>query len=212
MAFKTFAPGVLTASDMNTFLMNQAVITCTSSTRPSSPVEGMTIYETDTDRYLSYTGTAWRVIIDTYNDYTPIVSGSFTLGNGEVVGRYFRVGSMVHVRGALTVGSTTTVSSTAGTSLEIGYPVGLTPKTGPSTSNRNSRIGQAGLVIVRDDSATGLFTGFVIPSPNRMLFSLFNAESTNGGLKSRDVNQDGFFFTWDVNDNIIWSLIYETDQ
>jgi hypothetical protein len=29
MAFKTFAPGVLTSSDVNTFLMRQAVITCT---------------------------------------------------------------------------------------------------------------------------------------------------------------------------------------
>jgi hypothetical protein len=60
MAFKTFAPGVLTSSDVNTFLMRQAVIVCTSSTRPASPNEGMTIYETDTDRHAFYTGTAWR--------------------------------------------------------------------------------------------------------------------------------------------------------
>lgn len=31
----------------------------TSATRPASPVEGTTIYETDTNRYAYYTGTAW---------------------------------------------------------------------------------------------------------------------------------------------------------
>ena len=32
---------------------------CTSSTRPAAPFEGQTIYETDTDRLLSYDGSAW---------------------------------------------------------------------------------------------------------------------------------------------------------
>lgn len=56
MAFKTFTAGaVLTASDVNTYLAKQAVIVCTSTTRPSSPPEGMVIYETDTDKMLTYT-------------------------------------------------------------------------------------------------------------------------------------------------------------
>ena len=62
MAFKTFTAGaVLTASDVNTYLAKQAVIVCTSSTRPASPPEGMTIYETDTDKMLTYvsSGTGW---------------------------------------------------------------------------------------------------------------------------------------------------------
>jgi hypothetical protein len=59
MAFKTFAPGVLTSSDVNTFLMRQSVITCTAATRPASPNEGMLIYETDTDLFKVYSGTAW---------------------------------------------------------------------------------------------------------------------------------------------------------
>lgn len=63
MAFKTFVDGVaLPASDLNTYLMKQAVIVCTSGTRPASPIEGMQIYETDTDRQLVYTTatTTWR--------------------------------------------------------------------------------------------------------------------------------------------------------
>lgn len=63
MAYKTFVDGVdLPASDLQTYLMNQSVIVCTSSTRPSSPNEGMVIYETDTDSLKVYTTatTGWR--------------------------------------------------------------------------------------------------------------------------------------------------------
>lgn len=60
MAFKTFAPGnSLAAADVDTYLMNQANIACTSSTRPASPQAGMVIYETDTDSFRYYTGSAW---------------------------------------------------------------------------------------------------------------------------------------------------------
>lgn len=60
MPFKTFVAGsAATASDVQTYLMNQAVIVCTSGTRPSAPIEGMIIYETDTDRLGAYNGTTW---------------------------------------------------------------------------------------------------------------------------------------------------------
>ena len=56
MAFKTFTDGVpLPEGDLNDYLMRQCVITTTSGARPSSPTEGMTIYETDTDKLLVYT-------------------------------------------------------------------------------------------------------------------------------------------------------------
>lgn len=63
MAFKTFIDGnVLTETDLNDYLMRQSVIACTSGSRPSSPVEGMTIYETDTDLLLTYSGSAWVIM------------------------------------------------------------------------------------------------------------------------------------------------------
>lgn len=40
------------------YLGNSTII-CTSSTRPASPFEGQTIYETDTDKFLVYNGSAW---------------------------------------------------------------------------------------------------------------------------------------------------------
>lgn len=61
MTLSTFTAGqVLTATALNN-VHKQCVITCTSTTRPSSPPEGMTIYETDTDKMLVYTSatTGW---------------------------------------------------------------------------------------------------------------------------------------------------------
>jgi hypothetical protein len=56
MAFKTFADGdALPAADLNTYLMGQALVKATSSTRPSSPGEGSAVYETDTDKLVVYT-------------------------------------------------------------------------------------------------------------------------------------------------------------
>lgn len=63
MAFKTFVAGaVLTAAEVNDYLMKQVVIVCTSGTRPGSPVDGMTIYETDTNLIRTYNGSAWRLM------------------------------------------------------------------------------------------------------------------------------------------------------
>jgi len=59
MGIKTWTTEVLTASDVNTYLMKQAVITCTAGTRPSSPVNGMRIWQTDTLTEHVYDGVGW---------------------------------------------------------------------------------------------------------------------------------------------------------
>ena len=58
MAFKVFTSAVLTAADVNDYLAEQAVIVCTSSTRPTAQF-GLTIFETDTLLLLTYEGTGW---------------------------------------------------------------------------------------------------------------------------------------------------------
>lgn len=63
MAFKDFAVGeILTSSDVDTYLMRQVVIGCTSSTRPASPSQGMHIYETDTNKTMKYNGSLWEEV------------------------------------------------------------------------------------------------------------------------------------------------------
>ncbi len=43
----------------NDALMRQTIVKCTSGTRPSSPDEGMTVHETDTNMRRFYNGTKW---------------------------------------------------------------------------------------------------------------------------------------------------------
>lgn len=119
MPFKTFTPAVLTSADMNTYLMKQAVITCTSGTRPGSPTEGMTIYETDTDCYVTYDGSAWvHDLGGTWRTYTPTITG-LTIGNGSITGRYAVIGKTVTGTLFFTAGSTTTYSGIFSFSLPI---------------------------------------------------------------------------------------------
>lgn len=121
MPFKTFTPSVLTSADVNTYLAKQAVITCTSGTRPGSPTEGMTIYETDTDCYVTYDGSAWvHDLGGTWRTYTPNFSG-MTLGNGTTQAKYSVVGKTVNVTLTVFAGSTTTYVG-AGTAIAISLP------------------------------------------------------------------------------------------
>ena len=62
--YKTFTAGsVLTASDLNTYLMKQSVIQVDSSADyPSAPVVGMTVYDLNDDALYVYAGatSGWR--------------------------------------------------------------------------------------------------------------------------------------------------------
>jgi len=55
-----------------------------------------------------------------YQSYTPTYS-NFTLGNGTVVGQYYRVGNMVAGSFEITVGTTSAVSGTIGVSLPSNF-------------------------------------------------------------------------------------------
>ena len=89
MPFKTFANGnILTDGDLNDYLMEQAVISCTSGTRPASPNAGMMLYETDTDRYVRRNGanSAWEYWGGSRVLYTPTLGATTTpptLGSGS---------------------------------------------------------------------------------------------------------------------------------
>ena len=64
---KTFTAGeVLTASDVNGYLMEQSVMvfggTAARSSAIPTPSEGMTTYRTDTKQLEYYNGTAWTAV------------------------------------------------------------------------------------------------------------------------------------------------------
>lgn len=91
MPFRTWANGdVPQDTDWNDYLQEQVVIRCTSGTRPSSPNDGMLIYETDTKRYVCYeaTAAAWRVYGHSVaGAHTPVLTAATTnptLGSGSI--------------------------------------------------------------------------------------------------------------------------------
>ena len=57
--YQPSAGDVLTAANAIGYWSKQVVIQAASGTRPASPVEGMVIYETDTDALVIYNGAAW---------------------------------------------------------------------------------------------------------------------------------------------------------
>lgn len=127
MAYKTFTAGTLaTASDVNTYLMKQSVMVFADATARNAaltaPTEGMVCYLTSNDHITVYDGSAWRIIDIAWSDYTPTFS-NFTLGNGTVTGKYFRIGRFTHFIVQVTLGSTSSVSATGGiqASLPVAY-------------------------------------------------------------------------------------------
>jgi hypothetical protein len=84
--FKTFSAGeVLLASEVNTYLMQQAVMVFGSSavraTAIPSPSEGMLAYLTDTNAVEKYTGAGWEAIAA--GDITDVTAGTALTGGGS---------------------------------------------------------------------------------------------------------------------------------
>ena len=93
---------------------------CTSSTRPASPFEGQTIYETDTDKTLVWDGTTWIVTAHSgvWLTWSPTYT-NLTIGNGTVIARYEQVGKTVTFIFEFTLGSTSAVGSAPVISLPV---------------------------------------------------------------------------------------------
>jgi hypothetical protein len=115
---KTFTSGaVLTAADVNNYLMKQAVVTCTSGTRPASPTTGQPIFETDTNLIRVWNGSVWYCPASPdYTDFSGSVvfysnanSGTAISGGSVSVDscKYQKVNTRVHYFGHATINTTT---------------------------------------------------------------------------------------------------------
>lgn len=80
------------------------VFLCTSGTRPANPTEGFTVYETDTNVYSYWDGSAWVTVLDpaasrvyTAKGTTQVTNSSSTVGS-DITGLAFAVesGQMYH--------------------------------------------------------------------------------------------------------------------
>jgi hypothetical protein len=203
VAFRVFAAGeVLTAANVNDYLMEQVVIVCTSGTRPSSPGEGWTIYETDTDKILTYDGSGWVIGLE-YGAWTDY-SGSFTwaasgtqpaIGNGVITARYRRSGKLVYYSFRVAMGSTTT------------YGTGSYTFSLPVNSSARFFTGSAYL---RDASAAsnGHATGVCLIDGASSATTMTVASSNGGGTGT--VAGQTAPFTWANTDSLTVSIVYET--
>jgi hypothetical protein len=207
MAFKTFAPGVLTSSDVNTFLMRQAVIVATSSTRPASPNEGMTIYETDTDRYKSYSGSAWEDVLTTatWRTFTPGIRSfgagtDWALGNATTIGYYTKIGRLVIANLQITWGSTSTFGTK---SLLLENVAGLDPHASGFDSGRVT-IGTGQMY----DDSTGNGYPCLLSQATGSGVAL-SAFSTSLSWTTLELATSTVPFTWAAGDVIGAQLIYQ---
>lgn len=82
------ANGALTGLVDEREWLGNRVRRCTSTSRPTSPQAGDIIYETDTGRWMGYTGSAWVVIYPVTSDSgevaVPLATGFIPAGNNSV--------------------------------------------------------------------------------------------------------------------------------
>ena len=168
MAFKTFAPGVLTSSDVNTFLMKQAVITCTAATRPASPNEGMLIYETDTDTFGWYNGTSWFDLSALPIPINPQTGTTYTLVLADR-GKLITASNASPI--TLTIPTNTTAAFPIGTQIGViqtgAGQVTFAPASGVTLASYNSAlkiVGNGGLAVcIKTATNTWQLSGALVP-------------------------------------------------
>lgn len=203
MPFKIFTNGtILTDSDLNDYLMEQSVITCTSGTRPASPVNGMLIYETDTSRYSAYSTAypGWVTMGTTVvGSYTPTLTASTTSPNigttGTAEGRLtIWNGKWCAIRGSIQWGGS---GVTAGSGQ---YLIALPFTSSSQIANGVSTVGN---IMLRDASGgPALRTGACYISAGAATMAMF--EATTGGVTN------AVPWTWGgVGDYISFSIVYE---
>jgi len=113
--FKDFSAGdVLTATDVDGYLMRQGVMVFASTSARDTALsgnleEGMHAFNTDDDELWHYDGSAWVGVYTAWTTFTPAWT-NLTPGNATVSFHYRYVAGSMEISGSLTWGSTTSAS------------------------------------------------------------------------------------------------------
>jgi hypothetical protein len=201
MAYKTFVAGTLaTASDVNTYLMNQSVMTfADSSARTAalpSPTEGMTTYLNDTNTFAVYNGSAWVPMGLEWTTFTPTIN-NVTLGSGYTLSAaYTQLGKTVIVNFSLVFGSTTAITGDVNFSLPVNH----------ANTNRSAGMGNGSII---DASPLTRYHASAYPSGTPS-FAYVRAFGASGNYVTETALSSSIpINTYAVNDNISLTLIYQ---
>lgn len=129
-----------------------------------------------------------------WQDYTPVVSGALTLGNGTVLGRYSQVNKTCDLQIALTLGTTSVMGS--GATITISPPPGATPRSGMRVRS-SARYGRAGVNAYH--STAEVANGAITTSPQ----VVSGTTIVNGNFPDAP-------FPWSADDTIHFAVRYET--
>jgi hypothetical protein len=201
MPRKTFVAGELaTASDVNTYLMDQSVMTFASAaartTAIPSPTEGMVTYLEANDHLSVYNGSAWIQFDTGWTTYTPTLN-NVTLGSGSVMSAaYTHFGKTVIVTFSFVFGTGTTITGDVNFSLPINH------------ANTN-RAGGSGNAVIVDASPLTRYHGNAYPSgtPSFAFIRAFNAAGTY--VTEVALSSSIPIPVWAINDTISVTLIYQ---
>lgn len=201
MPRKTFTAGTLaTASDVNTYLMDQSVMTfATAAARNSAiptPTEGMVTFQASNDHLTVYNGTDWVPFDTAWNTYTPTLAG-VTLGTGYTLSAAYAVlGKTVIIQFYFALGATSAITGDVSFSLPINH----------ASSNRS---GQAGTCAILDASPATRYPGSVLLSgtPGYAFFRVGNAAGTY--LTQVALSSSIPIAVWAVNDSLTATVVYQ---
>jgi hypothetical protein len=201
MPRKTFTAGTLaTASDVNTYLMDQSIMTFANAsarnTAIPSPTEGMVTYQSTADHLTVYNGTDWIPFDIGWTTYTPTLAG-VTLGTGYTLSAaYTTIAKTVIVQFYFALGATSAITGDVSFSLPINH----------ASSNRS---GQAGTCVIVDASPATRYPGTVLLSgtPGYAFLRVGNAAGTY--LTQVALSSSIPITTWAVNDSLSATIVYQ---
>lgn len=201
MSYKTWVSGeVLTASDLNTYLMQQSVpnfaTTAERDAAITSPAEGQFCYVADQDAFFVYNG-SWIGYDNTWKSWTPTWT-NVTKGTGATeTYAYMRLGKLVIAHGSLTLGTSGAVSG----SVTVTMPIAT------STSSISTTAGAA---FFFDTSASATFQGTVDIASNSSTATIRASDSSTTYLSRTNLSSTiPFGAAFAVGDRIGFNVSYQ---
>lgn len=168
--------------------------TVTSTTRPTDPYPGQTVYESDTSALATWTGSTWSVR-DTVWQTAPLVAGFGTTGtriswgSSPTYQRYMRNGKMLTVQFGFSIVLGAVMGGTAGQPLYISLPAGFTL---PSAFTNSTTLAGAYVLGIGSYTPSGGSTQFSFSLRTPGNFNGLVATNSAGGNATSGVWGVGF--------------------